>query len=141
MAFGLKRMKTYGIKAYQFDTDTLWQGVELDITGTSSDVALDIGDSGGTFWTDVSESEPQGIFQDVLDRIDGLISLSVPELYTLLLAESGATLASGEYKITDPTTTDFSIDINATEGLTSYRVRLVYNLKADFNPVNYEFNS
>ncbi len=48
MAFGLSAINAYGVEVHQFSTKKFVQVLEMDITGTASDVALDIGNPAGS---------------------------------------------------------------------------------------------
>jgi len=79
MAFGLTRVRAFGIEAEEPLNKRYIQRLILDITGLVADVDLDIGEylTLGTFWTAVTGSEPgdtalQAI-RDIATRSDSLI--------------------------------------------------------------------
>lgn len=138
MAFGLSSIKAYGVPSYEYSGEKFLQVLELEITGTTADVALDIGDTSGTFWTDVSDATAAGVIDDIYAKVEKHISLSVPELLAKTLVRSGATVATTEYKYASPESTSFAITLFANEGLTAYNLCLQWSLKDGELPVQYE---
>lgn len=138
MAFGLSSIKAFGVPSYEYSGDKFLQVLELEITGTTADVALDIGDTSGTFWTDVSDTVAAGAVDDIFAKVEKHISISVPELLAKTLVASGATVATGEYKYISPESTSFAITIFANEGLTAYNLCMQWALKDGELPVQYE---
>lgn len=138
MAFGLTSIKAYGIETAEATRSKYLQVLEMEITGTSADVALDIGNTSGTFWGDVSDATAAAVIDDIYGKVEKHISLSVPELLAKTQILSGGTVATTEYKVASPESTSFAITIFAAEGLTAYNLCMVWSLKDDHLPVVYE---
>lgn len=138
MAFGLSSIKAFGVPSYEYSADKFVQFLEMEITGTTADVALDIGNTGGTFWGDVSNSAAAGAVADIFAKVEKHVSLSVPELLAKTQVVSGATVATTEYKVASPQSTSFAITIYANEGLTAYNLCMSWTLKDGELPVSYE---
>jgi len=138
MAFGLSTIKAYGVPSYEFSGDKFIQVLELEITGTTADVALDIGDTSGTFWGDVSDTTAAGVVDSIFKKVEKHIALSCPELLAKTQVASGATVQTGEYKVAAPQSTSFAITLFANEGLTAYNLALQWSLKDGELPVAYE---
>ncbi len=56
MAFGLTSFVAYGVEAEECVNKRYMQRVVMKITSATSDVDLDVGDAGGTFWAAVGIS-------------------------------------------------------------------------------------
>jgi hypothetical protein len=137
MAFGVSSLKAWGIQAYEGNRDQFLQVLQMDITGLAADVALDIGNPTGTFWTGVGNAALNQIVQDIFTRVDRHVSISVPELYAKTLIRSGASTGANDYKIASPQNTSFAITIHTGEGLTAYSLTMTWALKPDHAPVIY----
>lgn len=137
MAFGLTSINAYGIESNEPTRTKYLQVLEMEITGTSADVALDIGDASGTFWGDVSDASAAGAVADIFAKVEKHVSLSVPELLAKVQIASGDTVATGEYKLASPQSTSFEITLFEDEGLTAYNLAMVWSLKENELPVQY----
>lgn len=137
MAFGLTSIKAYGAPTYEFSGNKFLQFLEMEITGTSADVALDIGATGGTFWTAVADADANAAVMEIFKKVEKHVSLSVPELLAKVPVASGATLATTQYKVTSPQSTSFAITIYTGEGLTAYNLAMCWTLKEGDLPVKY----
>jgi hypothetical protein len=137
MAFGLTSIKAYGVPTYEYSGNKFVQYLEMDITGTTADVALDIGATGGTFWTAVADADANEAVQQIFKKVAKHVSLSVPQLLAKVPVASGATLATTEYKVTSPQNTSFAITIYTGEGLTAYSLAMSWVLKEGELPVKY----
>lgn len=135
MAFGVTAIKAFGVESSEPTRDKYVQYLEMDITGTTADVTLDIGDTGGTFWTSVSDSDKAAIIDSIYSKVDKHVSLSVPELLAKVPIASGDTVATGEYKVASPESTSFEITLFASEGLTAYSLAMSWTLKEGYLPV------
>lgn len=81
MAFGLTRLRAYGIKGESATYKRSLQVVNMEITGTASDVDLDIGDDSGTFWTAVGKTgSGYKALIDIINRSTCLSSFYCSEL-------------------------------------------------------------
>lgn len=137
MAFGLTSIKAYGVPTYEYSGNKFVQYLEMDITGTTADVALDIGATGGTFWTAVADADANEAVQQIFKKVAKHVSLSVPQLLAKVPVASGATLATTQYKVTSPQNTSFAITIYTGEGLTAYNLAMCWTLKEGDLPVKY----
>lgn len=137
MAFGLTSIKAYGVPTYEYSGNKFVQYLEMDITGTTADVALDIGATGGTFWTAVADADANEAVQQIFKKVAKHVSLSVPQLLAKVPVASGATLATTQYKVTSPQNTSFAITIYTGEGLTAYSLAMSWVLKEGELPVKY----
>jgi hypothetical protein len=137
MAFGLSAINAYGVEVHQFSTKKFVQVLEMDITGTASDVALDIGNPACTFWTAVADQDAEDAVAQIFKKVSKHLSLSVPQLLAKVPVASGATLATTQYKVASPQNTSFAITIYAGEGLTAYSLAMSWTLKDGEFPVVY----
>jgi hypothetical protein len=137
MAFGLSSIKAYGVPSYEYSGNKFVQHLELEITGTTADVTLDIGDTSGTFWTDVSDAAAAKVIDQIYAKVEKHFSLSVPELLAKVPIASGDTVATGEYKVASPESTSFEITLFANEGLTSYNLAMSWSLQDGELPIEY----
>jgi hypothetical protein len=137
MAFAITGFKAYGVEAYEGNREQFEQVLLLDITAATSDVLLDIGASGGTFWTSVNNATLNRIVQDIFTRVDKHLSFSCPQLLDKTQVRSSATVATTQFKIASPQNTSFAITLFASEGLTAYSIALKWVLKSDHAPVIY----
>jgi hypothetical protein len=137
MAFGISAIKAYGIETAEPVRGKFIQVLELGITAAAADVALDIGASGGTFWTSVNNSTIRNVVLSIFPKVQRHLSLSCPELYAKTLIRSGASTSGNDYKITSPQNTSFAITIHTGEGLTAYNLTMTWALKDNELPVVY----
>ena len=56
MAFAITGFKTYSLASFEAVTAQFEQVAEFTITRAATDVALSLGDTAGTFWTDAGGS-------------------------------------------------------------------------------------
>jgi hypothetical protein len=140
MAFGLSAttgIKAYGVQSFEGNREIFEQVLLLEVTGVAADVLLDIGASGGTFWTNVNNATLNRLVQDIFTRVDKHVSFSCPQLLDRTQVRSSATVATTQFKIASPQNTSFAITLFAGEGLTNYSIALRWTLKSDHPPVIY----
>jgi hypothetical protein len=82
MAFSLSKFRAYGLRTEGPIRKRAVQVLEFEIAATTADVALDIGDDGGTFWAAVDDTQ---LGADVKDTVFNRI---VPQLASLLAVNS-----------------------------------------------------
>lgn len=132
MAFALT---AYEARAIDIGTTTFKRGIQqvvFDITGTTADVDLDIGDSAGTFWVAAQANATYGTLAASalasLTRIAGQstwMSWQSPQLADRVQVASLTT--TGQYSLaTDTLGPDFAF--NAANGETSYKIILTYEM-------------
>lgn len=134
MAFAVTEVKAYGLDISEPVQKRALQIVELKVTGTNSDVSLDIHDFGGTFWGDAGSSDEgalaKKVLQDVSTRVDKIVSYSFPEIQVnKTIVHSGATLGANQAKFALGANKIVGATLNAAEGLTSYNIVYVWSLK------------
>lgn len=141
MAFGITRARFYGIEASKALTKKFVQHVELSITGTTADVALALGTPGSQFWTDVNNAAVKLAFGQVQGIAQDTISVACPQVEDALVRiATSDTLATGEYKLVS-TPAGVAITLFAGEGLTAYRVSLVFALQDNQLPIDYDYTA
>lgn len=130
MAFALAALRAYGLET-NGNTRRSIQRVVLDITGTTSDVALDIGDdTPGTFWTAARATEAGAQAHDFLKDVAArgtLVRYSVNSLFDRVQGSS----ASGSTYTVAIQNERPNITMAANNGESSYRVTLDYELNED----------
>ena len=90
MAFGLSKINAYGIEVAEPTRGKFIQVLEMDITGATADVSLDIGNPAGTFWTAVANANANKAVAQIFAKVSKHLSISVPQLYAKTLIRSGA---------------------------------------------------
>lgn len=116
------------------------QEIVMKITGLTSDVDLDIGDAGGTFWTAAQANTTYGemaakaldIMDRLSDQVDGLVAVESPQLLdrVQVASPSGAGQYSLAIDVLGP-----NILFNAADGETSYLIILRYEMKSGQVPI------
>lgn len=118
----------------------------LTITGLTTDVALDLGDSDGTFWTAALANPTYGeMATQVLAFIQSQVAnySAVKGIYTPeLVARIQAAAASGAaYTLSIDTELQLPIyTFASSNGATAYTVFVEYQLKPNFLPINKTYN-
>lgn len=139
MAFALTSVKAYGIEAEEAVNKRYKQMVILGITGTSADVALDIGNFSGTFWTAVGTTVDPAKSAALALKAIQIKALSFEKIGGTAIAgkAQAAADAAGVYVLAmDGTNTQLpSITLHAGEGATSYQLILEWVLKDAEEPV------
>lgn len=136
MAFVVQSVSAIAWTADEAITSKFFQNVEIVGTATGADVALDIGNPTGTFWTSVNNVAMLNCFKDCLNRAASTISMLCPQIEDAKAkVGSGATLATGQYKqVTVPGST-LGYTLFAAEGVSTFRISIVFNGKPDMLPV------
>ncbi len=128
MAFGLVGYSARGIDIAGPNYKRGIQQVVFNITGTASDIDLDIGDGTGTFWTAVGATDMGAKALESLTRISNqtaaILGWQSPQFIDRV--QSAAAGSSGEYALSlGGLGVNFSI--HTGEGATSYYV--IFNLE------------
>ncbi len=116
------------------------QQVVLDITGSASDVDLDIGDDSGTFWTAALADASYGalassalvVLQNVASQSAALVAVESEQL--LDKVQSAAAAATGEYALAIDDLGP-NITFHTGEGDDAYKIILVWELNDNILPV------
>lgn len=135
MAFALTRFRAYGIEVGEPVIKHFIQRVEMAITALAADVALDLGNNTGTFWTAVGGTEP-GItglqaMKDIQLKAAAFLEVNGTGVNEYL---RGAAVAAGVYTLTVVNVRP-SIQYNAANGPTAYNIVLEWELKDDQEPI------
>lgn len=140
MAFAVTAYRVYGKEIDEAVTKTFEQTYQIDFTAAVGDVALDIGNTAGTFWTAAGGSAAGAVALAALKTIipvtQSRICWSLPQLQDLRSQEAtAATLAATQYKLTTVTPVP-SIAEFAGEGITSGTFSVTLLLKPEVLPVS-----
>jgi hypothetical protein len=140
MAFAITALKAFGIEASEPVTSRFKQIVQISWTAAVGDVALDIGNLSGTFWTAAANSTLQSIWARIQAKADVITAFNAPTITDAKArVASGATLASGQYKaVTTPA--GLAITSFAGEGV-SGTLTLELLLKPQNTPEEYNYLS
>lgn len=141
MAFAITAFQCYPAALDVPHLKRALQHVELTITGTTADVALDFNNLSGTFWTAAGAS---GIGATALSYITKIKSQADHQVSFYLqgvtdgkqLVASATAPATTQYRYTS-TTAIPSLALFAAEGLTSYKLHLVVSLSDGYVGYNY----
>lgn len=117
MAFALTSFKAFGTEAAEPVTSRFKQTVQITFTAAAGDVALDLGNKTGTFWTAVANAPALNFWTKLQATSDVFLAVVLPGITDgkARIASSG-TVASGQYKaVTTPA--DFAITSFAGEGV------------------------
>ena len=140
MAFTLSSLKAYGLEATQPLTKRFFQVVEVNFAATAADVALDLGNPAGTFWTAVSGANAAAFvaWKTALANSDKTVSVNCSEIFDpKARIASGAGLGAGQYKMVSTPDANFAITIQAGEGVAAGSIMIVTTLKSGLFPVQY----
>jgi hypothetical protein len=140
MAFALTEYKAYGIEISEPIQKRAVQVFECTITGTTADVALDIGDVAGTAWTSIDDNAlglaAKVAFTEILSKVARLAVFRCPELEFALPVVAGGAATTGKYGVTNNTAkTCPKITLYTGEGLTSYKMTFMWTLANEMKPV------
>lgn len=122
------------------------QRLIFQITGTTADVALDIGDFSGTFWTDaLADTATGGMAAAVLVQIQTIVgkcgqtaNVFCPQMYGIPVeAAAGAGVLA---RTIDATTLLPEFTFDTDEGLTEYTIYVDLELLPRELPVNLSYN-
>jgi len=138
MAFAITKCKAYGIQSGAATRSKGIQVVELELTGTTSDVDMDLGDDDGTFWGDVETSSPTvyanalALFQKIGAGALGFLDIKGPQLFDRVqvasLTTTGQILKAVEENRPN-------ISFNAADGEETYQLVLTWMCGQSFSPV------
>jgi len=106
MAFGISRVRAFGIEAEEPLNKRYVQRLILDLTQAVADVDLDIGEyltgALGTFWTAVTGTEPGDTalqaLRDIVTRADSLIGFGGDQMTARLRVATGASASAADYE-------------------------------------------
>lgn len=138
MAFALVAYHARGVDIQGPSYKRGIQQVVLDITATTADVDLDIGDDSGTFWTDCLADSTYGTLaekaQESLQRIvaQSAALLGVQSEQLIDRVQVGTVSGAGEFELAVENTRP-NIAVNAADGEESWKIVLTYELN------NYSF--
>lgn len=133
MAFALTKYKQHGVGLSGPGERTTLGFVELEITGLTTDVDLDIGDDDGTFWTAALANSTYGAMaaqalsdlQDIVANADDLLAVKSQQL----LDRVQAAAASGTAYTVGIEEKRPNITFAASNGETAYTIVLEYLMK------------
>ncbi|UOF77076.1 hypothetical protein [Caudoviricetes sp.] len=137
MAFSLNSYDFYGMYIDEPVTKRAVQVCELDITATAADVALDIGNTAGTFWGDI-DATAKGLaaktyFAEVLGKVEKLMSQKCLEIEIGFLQA----LADATTKVVLSQTSGKQVinyALHAGEGLLAYKICFMWSLPDSVMP-------
>jgi hypothetical protein len=134
MAFALTGFKAFGVSNTSATRKYETQIVQLYITGTAADVALDFGTDAGTFWTAAQANTTYGAMAtEALAALKALIAqtnglLAVQSAAQLQRVQVAALTAAGQFTQVISNNRP-NIALFANDGAASYVFRFVYDLK------------
>lgn len=139
MAFALTAYQARSVDIASPSYRQAIQEVVLDITGTTADVDLDIGDNTGTFWTAAQANTTYGALaakalesiQRIVSQSDALVQVMSQQLLDRIQIATVA--GAGEYSLAIQNLRP-NIAFNAADGETSYKIILRYELKTGILP-------
>lgn len=141
--FALTKFKAYGVQTEGSTRRHAAQVVEMVITGTTADVALDFDNASGTFWTAALADATYGTLATqaladitaISSRVSAVLTVSAQNL--LGRVQVATLSAAGQYTIV-PNATTFvpAIALNATDGDLLYNpIRIVWSMLDTLSPV------
>jgi hypothetical protein len=137
MAFALTSLKAYGLEATQALTKKFFQIVEINFTATAADVALDLGNPAGTFWTAAANAAALAAWKTCLANSDKTMNVYSAEIFDpKARIASGSALGAGQFKAVTTPDSNFAITIQAGEGV-SGTIVCQFTCKAGVFPVQY----
>lgn len=131
MAFACTNFSAYGFLVDDPVTKRMTQVFEGTFTGTTADVALDLGDVAGTFWTDVDGNalglRAKTAFTEILTKTHRLLSQKCVEIEVGFV--QAAADATGKVVLSQTSGKDvINYAVHAGEGLTSYQITFMWTL-------------
>lgn len=133
MAFALTSYVGRGVEIGSVQYKKGLQQVVMTITGTAADVALDLGDASGTFWTDALADATYGSLAakalESLQRISAqsVACVDVQSAQLLDRVQVASLTGAGQYTLATGTIAP-DIAFNAADGELSYYIILTYEL-------------
>jgi hypothetical protein len=140
MAFALTKFEARSIDIASVTYKRGIQQVVLDITGTTADVDLDIGDYSGTFWTAAVANATYGtlasnsltVLQQIVAQAAALVEVSSQQLLDRVQVASLTT--SGQFSLAIQNTLP-NLEFNAADGETAYKIILTFELNNYIFPI------
>ena len=134
MAFALTDYRAYGLDISEPIQKRAVQIFECTITGTTADIALDLGDVAGTAWSAIDDNAlglaAKVALTEILTKVDRLAQWSCPEIENALPVIAGGSATTGKYGITNNTAKTMpKLALYTGEGLTSYKFFFSWTLK------------
>ena len=137
MAFALTAFECRGIDIAGPNLKRGLQQVCLTITGTSSDVDLDIGDLDGTFWSAADDSSLGAAalldMTNVVAQSAACLDIQSPQLLDRVQVASLTT--SGQYTVDLSDSVCPNLAFNAADGETAYYIVLTFELNDGIFPL------
>lgn len=138
MAFVVTAVKCFGTEASEPVTSRFRQILQLTFTAAAADVALDLSNDTGTFWTSAANQTALNTYKRCMTKADTILAVSLPAVTDAKVrVGSAATLASGQYKQVS-TPAGFSITSFAGEGV-SGTITFDVLLKAQSLPEEFNY--
>lgn len=117
MAFALTSFRAFGIEASEPVTSRFKQIVQITYTAAVGDVALDLGNTTGTFWTAVANAAALNFWTRIQAKADTLVTFVAPTITDAKARiASGGTVGAGQYKAV-LTPAGFAVTSFAGEGV------------------------
>lgn len=131
MAFAVTAYKSYSLPAYEAVTNQFQQVVEMTITRLATDVALDLGNVGGTFWT-AAGAAGVGVaalanFKTVVQKARAIVNVTSPEIentFTRVVAAPATT----QYRLAAASPSGLAVTLFSGDALPTLKVFLVVSL-------------
>lgn len=131
-------VRAFGVERDEPVTSRFKQVFILPFTGAVGDVALDVGNLSGTFWTAVANAEVKAVWANIQAKLEYITSITCPQITdSKARVGSGATLASGQFKQVT-TVSGLAITSYTGEGVTSGTLVIEGWLKKGVNPEAYQ---
>jgi hypothetical protein len=141
MAFKIESVFAYGLQAFRGVSDVFEQKLVLNISGTTADIVLDIGNTSSAFWTGLTNTAAEiALYKKIVQDIQASLITNTAELPEVedayaQIAATG-TVATKQYKKTQPLKS-LKYELFAGEGLTLYTVIISGVLKPEVLPTNF----
>lgn len=140
MAFALTRFEARSIDIASVTYKRGVQQVVMDITGSSADVDLDIGDDAGTFWTAAIANATYGtlatnalaVLQKIVAQAAALVAVQSQQLLDRI--QIATVSGAGQYSLAVVNTRP-NLAFNAGDGETAYKIILTYELNNYIQPI------
>ena len=136
MTFALTRFEAYGVQIDQPLSKRYIQRVEMRITGANTDIAVDLGNLAGTFWTAVGSTEPGttalAAIKAIALKAASLVHVGGSEVTNK--CRVAGTASAGQYNMT-VTNDRPNITYVTTDAPTSQKLVLEWELKDGEAPV------
>jgi len=138
MAFAITGFKTYSLASFEAVTAQFEQVAEFTITRVATDVALSLGDTAGTFWTDAGGSTlgAQALiyWRSILGKAREPLMVGSPQIEsTFTRVVSGATGA--QYTLAASTPAGISFVLVSGQVLATLKVLVRFSLNSGELPV------